>query len=39
MISIAKLDDLIELVKYDDKLKIHLTSILQYRDQFGIRPK
>ena len=39
VISIAKLDDLIELVKYDDKLKIHLTSILQYQDQFGIRPK
>ena len=37
VISIAKLDDLIELVKNNENLKIHLSAILKYRDQFGIK--
>jgi len=36
VVSIAKLDDLIELIKISDDLKIHLTSIIKYRQQFGI---
>ena len=36
VISIAKLDDLIELIKTSDDLKIHLSSIIKYRKQFGI---
>jgi len=36
VVSIAKLDDLIELIKISDDLKVHLTSIIKYRQQFGI---
>lgn len=36
VISIAKLNDLIELIKTSDDLKIHLSSIIKYRKQFGI---
>lgn len=35
VVSIAKLDDLIELIKISDDLKVHLTSIIKYRQQFG----
>jgi len=36
VISIAKLDDLIELIKISDNLQVHLRSIIKYRQQFGI---
>ncbi len=36
VVSIAKLDDLIELIKISDDLRVHLTSIIKYRQQFGI---
>ena len=36
VISIAKLNDLIELIKTSDDLKIHLSSIIKYQKQFGI---
>jgi len=36
VVSIAKLDDLIELIEISDDLKVHLTSIIKYRQQFGI---
>ena len=35
--SIAKLDDLIELIKISDDLQVHLKSIIKYRQQFGIK--
>jgi orotate phosphoribosyltransferase len=36
VVSIAKLDDLIELMKISDDLKVHLSSIIKYQEQFGI---
>ena len=36
VVSIAKLDDLIELIKISDDLKVHLSSIIKYQEQFGI---
>jgi len=36
VVSIAKLDDLIELIEVSDDLNIHLSSIIKYREQFGI---
>ena len=36
VVSIAKLDDLIELIEVSDYLNIHLSSIIKYREQFGI---
>ena len=35
--SIAKLDDLIELIKISDDLQVHLKSIIKYRQQIGIK--
>ena len=35
--SIAKLDDLIELLKISDDVQVHLKSIIKYRQQFGIK--
>ena len=35
--SIAKLDDLIELIKISDDLQVHLKSIIKYRQQFGTK--
>ena len=35
--SIAKLDDLIELIRISDDLQVHLKSIIKYRQQFGIK--
>jgi orotate phosphoribosyltransferase len=37
VVSIAKLDDLIELMKITSDLKVHLPSIIQYQQQYGIR--
>lgn len=36
VVSIAKLDDLIELIKISDDLQVHLSSIIKYQEQFGI---
>ena len=36
VVSIAKLDDLIELMKITSDLKVHLPSIIQYQQQYGI---
>tara|TARA_B110000914_G_scaffold99003_1_gene87175 strand:+ start:3778 stop:4419 length:642 start_codon:yes stop_codon:yes gene_type:complete len=36
VVSIAKLDDLIELMKISGDLKVHLPSIIQYQQQYGI---
>ena len=36
VVSIAKLDDLIELIKTSEDLKVHLPSIIKYRQQYGI---
>jgi len=36
VVSIAKLDDLIELIRISDDLKVHLSSIIKYQEQFGI---